>query len=309
MKPRIICAWFVSTVVALTLSGPVSRSASAAGQQQPKQKGKTSGYEQSKKVEVKEAVLMSRTESTPPASSSAPAAAASPAPAPFSGFTWTGFYFGGHAGYVKGNADTDVRPLPDAATFINLAPTTLKPNPKGGFGGAQVGFNWQAGHLVIGAEFDFSGARIDGTTTVTPITQNNGTPFPGAGFLTSHQHTSWFGTLRPRVGIALVPRLLIYGTGGLAFAHVDYSADVDFRPAGTEHYPASLTMRKKGWVAGAGAELALTRKWSVKGEYLHYDLGSQSVTANPAIPLPPFQIAYTWQTTANLANFGVNFRF
>ncbi len=306
MKPRVIFGWLVFGVLAFALAGLGSRPSYAAGQQQLNLKGKTSSHQQGEKAEGKEIVLVASAESIPPATSTAPAV---PAPAPSGSFSWTGFYVGAHVGYGKGNADTAFAPLPTATQFINLAPITLKPDPKGAFGGGQVGFNWQAGHIVVGAEFDFSGAAMDGTVTVTPINQNNGTPFPGAGFLTAHQHTSWIGTLRPRVGIAIVPRLLIYGTGGLAFGHVDYSADSDFRPAGTEHYPAALSLRKKGWVAGAGAELALSRRWSVKGEYLHYNLGSQSVTIDPAIPLPPFQVAYTWQTTANLANFAVNFRF
>jgi outer membrane immunogenic protein len=229
-------------------------------------------------------------------------------PPPGSSFSWTGLYVGANFGSGSGNADTFVNPLPSAATFVNLAPTTLHPNPSGVVGGGTVGFNWQRGWLLVGAEADLGGSGITGTQRVAPIIQNNGTPFPGAGFLTAHQELAWFGTVRARVGIA-VSQIVVYGTGGTIFGNVKSSADTDFRPVGTEHYPASLENTKNGSIAGGGVELALTRHWSVKGEYLHYDMGSEAIVANPAIPLPPFQISYTWQVRGNIGRGGVNFRF
>ena len=65
-----------------------------------------------------------------------------PAP-PECDYTWTGFYFGGNGGYGWGNGDTHFRPLPDAATFFDLEPTTLSPDPSGFIGGGQIGYNWQ----------------------------------------------------------------------------------------------------------------------------------------------------------------------
>jgi outer membrane immunogenic protein len=213
-------------------------------------------------------------------------------------------------GYGWGNGDTKVHPLPSAATFVNLLPQTLHPDPSGMIGGGQVGFNWQHGVWVAGGEMDVSGSGIGGTKIVTPITQNNGTPFPGAGNnITAHQDTSWLVTMRPRVGVTLVPRLLIYGTGGLAFGHVTYRANTDFRPVGTEQYPASFDHTRAGWVAGGGAEVGATDHWSVKAEFLHYDLGGVSFVASPVPPLPPFGISYEWETTANIVRGGVNYRF
>jgi outer membrane immunogenic protein len=225
-------------------------------------------------------------------------------------YSWTGIYVGVHIGHGSGTSDTTFNPLPTATQFVNLAPQTLAPDPSGALGGGQFGANWQHGHFVLGAEFDFSASGMDGTKTITPITQNNGTPFPGAGFVSAHQDTRWVSTLRPRLGVTLVPRLLVYGTGGLAFAYVHESAITDFRPVGTTQYPAAINGTKKGWVGGFGAEIGLTRRWSVKGEYLHYNLGTDSQTVNATPLLPPFQVAYTFgDTTANIVNFGLNFRF
>jgi outer membrane immunogenic protein len=274
--------------------------ASAYGQQQPSPE---------KESNSRDAVLLA---------SAAPAPAtttiAAPAPAPPSmasgSNSWTGFYLGVSIGHGWGSSDTAFNPLPSATQFVNLAPQTLHPDPSGILGGGQVGFDWQRSHFVLGAEFDFLASGMDGTKTITPITQNNGTPFPGAGFVSAHQDTDWVGMFRPRLGITPVPRLLVYGTGGVAFAHVTEFAITDFRPVGTTRYPAFFDETKTGWVVGAGAEVRIARRFSVKGEYLHYDLGKDSQTVNAIPLLPPFQVAYTFgNTTANIVNFGLNFRF
>jgi len=234
----------------------------------------------------------------------------SPAPSATS-YDWTGAYIGGHIGWGWGRANTTFTPLPTAALFNSLAPTTLRPEPRGLSGGAQAGYNWQTGHFVVGAEADFSWSRMSGTATVTPIIRNNGTPFPGNGALTAHQDTKWFGTLRPRAGVAF-DRVFLYGTGGLAYGHVNYAANTDFRPVGPPgpfQYPASISKTKTGWTVGGGVEIGINQHWSWKAEYLYYDLRKESSTANPVPANPPFQVAYTWETKAHTFNTGVNFRF
>ncbi len=242
-----------------------------------------------------------------PISHTAYAAGQQPNPAP--PFSWSGVYGGLHIGYGWGNADTKLTPGPSAAQFINLAPQTQSPDPEGVVGGGQIGFNWQRGILVLGVETDFSGSGMNGTKRISPIIQNNGTPFPGGGFIRVHQDTDWFGTLRLRAGATPIPKLLLYGTGGLAYGRVNYSANTVFLPVGTEQYPASFSKTKAGWTAGGGAEFALTKRWSVKAEYLYYDLGTESKTASPVPPLPPFSIKYKWETTAHILNVGLNFKF
>lgn len=239
----------------------------------------------------------------------APGSAKSNNPAPSAtSYTWKGGYVGGHIGWGQGRANTTFTPLPTATQFIDMAPTSLGPSPSGFGGGAQGGYNWQTGHFVVGGEADISWSRMSGTATVTPINRNNGTPFPGTGFLTTHQDTKWFGTVRPRAGVAF-GRVFLYGTGGLAYGHVNYSANSDFRPGGTTQYPASLSKTKAGWSVGGGGEVRINKHWSWKAEYLYYDLGNQSLTANPVPANPPFQVAYGWQTKAHTFNTGINFRF
>ncbi len=228
-------------------------------------------------------------------------------------FNWTGPYVGLHLGYGVVNADPGTKPLPDAATFINLEPTSQSLHAKGVLGGLQAGYNWQSGCFVVGIEADFSGSAMSGTSTLSPITQYDGTPLPGNGLLRTHAETDWFGTIRPRVGYTVLPNLLIYGTGGLAYGHVSFTGTTDFRPIGNQVYSASTDDTKVGWAAGAGAEYALSRRWSVKLEYLFYDLGSETVIANPvpgfALAAQPYQVAYTVDTVTHQLNLGVNYRF
>lgn len=230
------------------------------------------------------------------------------APVPTGTHDWTGFYIGGQVGYGWGNGDTDFDPLPDATTFINLQPQTLDVKPRGVLAGGQVGYNWQSGHFVIGGEANFAWADVKKTKTVTPIIQNNGTPFPGAGFLSASQDISFVGNVRPRVGGAW-GNVLVYGTAGLAFARIDYFATSDFRPVGTTQYPVSFSKTRTGWVAGGGVEVAVSSNVSVRGEYLYSDFGHISSTANPTPALPPFQVMYTWHTKLNTFTGGVNFHF
>jgi len=299
-----ISGWLIVTGLAMVLglSAPVSTSA------QDKKDSSTA----TNTAEGSEP-LVSRSESRAVAAATRSAVPNSPAPAPATSYNWTGGYVGGHVGWGKGRANTSFTPLPNATQFIDMTPTTLRPDPSGFNGGVQGGYNWQMGHFVIGGEADISWSRMSGTATVTPIIKNNGTPFPGAGFLTAHQNTTWFGTLRPRAGIAF-NRVLIYGTGGLAYGHVNYSANSDFRPGVPTQilffqYPASLSKTKTGWTVGGGVEVGINKHWSWKAEYLYYDLRKETFTANPVPVNPPFQVAYTWETKAHTFNTGINFRF
>lgn len=288
--------WITLTTRVLAVGGLLSLSAHAQVQQQLSQD------------KAADAVT-----SVEPGSTGAGPLSAKPVPEPTipppSANKWTGFYGGGHVGYGWGRADTSFTPLPTAATFLDLAPTTLRPDPKGIIAGGQFGYNKEITPFVLSAEFSISWSNMKGTATVTPIIRNNGAAFPGAGFLTTHQDTKWFGTLRPRLGILPTSshRLLLYVTSGLAFGKVNYSANSDFRPGGTIQYPAAFSKTKNGWTVGGGAEIALAPHVSLNLEYLYYNLGNESFTANSSPATPPFQVAYNWQTKAKIFRVGVNF--
>lgn len=220
-------------------------------------------------------------------------------------FNWTGPYAGIHIGYGLGNGDTSFSAL--NANFGDLAPSKLSPNPNGVVGGLQAGYNYQTGCFVFGIEADFSGSGMSGNKTASPVINNAGDALPGTS-LTASEGVNWFGTLRPRVGYTVIPSVLVYGTGGLAYGNVSYSASTDYRPILGSVYPVSFSSTKVGWAAGGGVEYAVSKCWTVKAEYLYVDLGDQSATAN-GVPGTGFQVGYKWQTTANILDIGLNYKF
>ena len=238
-----------------------------------------------------------------------------PAP-PECDFSWTGFYLGGNFGYGWGSADTDFDPLPDAATFVFLNPQSLNPDPDGFIGGGQLGFNWQWNKwLVLGVETDFQGSDIEGDDTRTGFEGFSGVSRNPDRFLEAHERMQWLGTARGRIGFVPWCRMLIYGTGGLAYGNVDYSAQTNF---GTTFfhgasYPVNFTETSTGWTAGGGFEYAMTHHWTLRFEYLHYDLGDQHRTGSEfiaGVPQgPPFFVHYNFDTSGNIVRGGFNFKF
>jgi outer membrane immunogenic protein len=157
------------------------------------------------------------------------------APRPFS---WTGFYVGVDGGYGW-----------NANDVLSAPPVLLR--PQGGFGGGQIGYNWQTGPIVFGAEADFQGSGIEDQTS-----------FQGVDF---KSNLDWFGTVRGRFGYAFGSSLL-YPTGGFAYGNID-----------NEISPFGVTAKNSGtatgWVVGGGWEYLFSPAWSAKVEYQYIDLG------------------------------------
>jgi outer membrane immunogenic protein len=179
---------------------------------------------------------------------SVPARAAEPV------YNWTGFYVGLQGGGMWGHKDLTEYVLATGA------PTGFRRNftYEGAFGGAHLGYNAQVGTFVFGLEADAEITDVDGDF-VTAI---------GLHF-SSRQH--WQASLRARIGFTPVERLLAYVTAGAAFTR--FTHDWDLRPAGI---PAAETFRTSasGFTIGAGAEYALTRQISVRGEWRYTDYGT-----------------------------------
>lgn len=193
---------------------------------------------------------------------------------PIETFSWAGFYIGAHGGYAWGR---------DRATDLNGVGENGQVDPKGGFGGVQVGYNnYIAKNWVLGYELDFSAGRIRGTgaTTLTP--------------LAIESKTDYFGTARARLGYA-ADHWLIYGTGGMAWVHNDYAG---VAPALTVY---SRDQFYVGYALGAGVEYAFDRNWSAKAEYLYADFSKNKTVGSV--------LHQNNDLTLNMVRVGLNYRF
>jgi opacity protein-like surface antigen len=152
----------------------------------------------------------------------------------------------------------------------------------GPLAGGQAGYNWQFGAAVLGLEADASWADMDGTNTC----------FAYSGFFVSSNcrtHIDALGTFTGRLGWTLPfdDRTLLYGKAGLAWEHSSLDATVN----GELGYPSTSTGGMRlGWTLGAGAERALTGRWSLKAEYDFLSFGGEDF-ATPAsgfqaVPMP-----------------------
>jgi len=227
-------------------------------------------------------------------------------------FTWTGWYIGVNGGGAFGGGSTGA-----LTNFSTVAPNNFTPavvaggtpgslstKHSGGFGGGQIGYNWQTGAWVWGLETDIQGASIGSSSTVV---------FPGGGGIfpsvsTGRDRIDWFGTFRGRVGYS-VDRVLFYATGGLAYGEAKSSASNIFTPNTSGVFVGSKSDTRVGWAAGAGIEWAFLPGWSLKGEYLHVDLGRTDVTITDPVNFPGGFATYRFKHEFDSARIGINYHF
>ena len=226
-------------------------------------------------------------------------------------YNWTGFYVGAHAGYGWGDPDSHIDwsnsvladgPLPPAI------PASYSKRMKGFIGGGQIGFNYQAGNLVLGVEADISFTGIKGDKAAGGLLNAPfGTPFA----YSESQNLRWFGTARGRIGFTPASSWLIYATGGLAFGKVEAETHltfIDIFGVPSARYDGAKSTTKTGWTLGGGAETALVNNWTAKLEYLYYDLGTVQVLGISNTPAP-FTTVNDHDVRGHIVRVGLNYRF
>ncbi len=205
---------------------------------------------------------------------------------------WTDFYIGGNVGggWARAKTDFSVGGAGFASATNNLS---------GVLGGAQLGYNWQTGPVVLGIETDFQFTGMKGTLQAPTC------PAGICGATTNASYSQklpWFGTVRGRVGYAQ-DSWLIYGTGGYAYARLETEASAS---AGATSANLSQAETRSGWAVGGGVELAFARNWTARMDYLYVDLGRTNTTlAIPGIAT----IGEDSRVTQNVVRLGVNYRF
>jgi len=209
----------------------------------------------------------------------------------YASFTWTGPYIGVNGGYGWSAENNQL------ACTVSFACGQLPfgVSPDGGFGGGQIGYNWQGvwhPHLVLGVEADFQGADISDRRTdkFGDILQSK---------------LDWFGTVRGRLGYAF-DRTLVYGTGGFAFGGIEKLGD--FSPFPFADNVAKVDKTATGYVVGGGIEYKVAPAWSVKAEYQYINLGQND---------PKFQSGLSFKRVSNTVDddafhtvrAGINYHF
>lgn len=228
-------------------------------------------------------------------------------------WSWTGFYVGAHAGYGWNDAKASLVP---GATWGVGGGQWLMDNgspalqTSGALGGLQAGYNFQTANWVWGVEADFSFTDIKGGRNTGLLVPPPSAAMANRSF-TENDSLKWVSTFRGRLGYAVQQNLLIYATGGLAVGHHEFSQSILTEPAFRfNNIRNSASATKVGWTVGGGLEYALSRNWSVKGEYLYIDLGQVSSTADSDTS-PGFGLTVnsSSQTTLHTARAGLNYKF
>jgi outer membrane immunogenic protein len=234
-----------------------------------------------------------------------------PAPHILSGpYNWTGFYVGGHVGYGWGPSHnttiswSDPGDLAGSADAVaaGVIPLTLSPYANGAVGGAQIGYNWQfSPDFLVGAETDFSFADLNGSQTVSTAVSGY---FPMNESVS--QKLDWFGTIRGRFGV-IAENWMLYGTGGGAYGHVNYTYALSNTPTGTVDISGTDSATQWGWTIGGGIEYNYDR-WLLRVEYLYMDFGDHSFTV-PLTTVPTATFTANFGNNYQLVRMGINYRF
>ena len=218
-------------------------------------------------------------------------------------FTWTGFYAGLNAGYA---VHTGRGGFSDPTYGI----VTGRKQSGGFAGGGQIGYNYQftpGSGFVVGVETDASYTDLNRTRRVVG---------QFGGISSSRQTGDFLGTVRGRVGYAF-DRVLVYGTGGFAYASVKDRAAFQ-TPAGEPTFFGGRSRVDTGYAAGGGIEYALpsdsfvnvfhSNAVTVKAEALYYNLGNSTVLL-PAIKRGQGAYVTRFQNEGVLGRVGLNYKF
>jgi outer membrane immunogenic protein len=190
---------------------------------------------------------------------------------------WDGFYAGINTGGLWSSTAASITTNTSGGGFNGTG--------SGFVGGAQAGYNYLFGSILLGGEVDFQGSTmssgLSGGTGTSAINANATMP--------------WFSTFRVRAGYT-VGSVMPYVTGGAVWGHQ--------RLQGTDSQTGYFDASNNFWTYtfGGGVEGRLSDRLSAKLEYLW--IGS------PDTPLStPATTNIDQRSIGNLLRVGLNYRF
>lgn len=233
-----------------------------------------------------------------PARQIAPVAPVAPQPT----FTFGGYYAGVTGGYgvASGKAHGWSITAPFGGGDKSAGKSLGGAKTDGGFvGGGQLGYNVQQGALVIGLETDLNYANLS--------LAGRRAASPGA-VAAAHTRVNWFGTVRPRIGFVPMERLMIYGTGGLAYGSVASARSGAVAGLGAS---ASRSDFRAGYTLGAGIEYAVSDNLTLRGSYDYVDLGRGGAARRSKLATATYGAVAGPSDRARFQLFraGLNYRF
>jgi outer membrane immunogenic protein len=232
---------------------------------------------------------------------------------------WDGVYAGANLGGASNSACSEWG-LPGsggaaaAGTFGNQACAS----GNSVIGGAQIGDNFQYGHLFWGLEaaLDYRSPKSASGSLAYAGT----TPASGTYTFASKLSPTDLLLVAPRLGYAGAQWLPYIKAGGLIASGSHYSA-VAYTPSGatapTVSFNGTRSFSSFGWAAGGGIEWGLNGPWSMGFEYLHTSLGgassSAAACAGTAAACEPFASLRLENShngfTSNMFRIGVSYYF
>lgn len=167
----------------------------------------------------------------------------------------SGFYVGGHVGYLFGNANATLADPTGVAAAGGIT-------PYGAFaGGVQTGYeHYFPSRLMLGIELDASFADY--------LDPNQVLSYRATGTGTATEQLEYLATLRGRVGYDMggwTPFL----SGGIAWASTRFSR-IDLTTGNEDAHSSNI---RTGYTLGGGLDYRLDPRWSARAEYLYTNLG------------------------------------
>ncbi len=244
------------------------------------------------------------------------------APAAPPTMSWSGFYVGASVGGRWSDPTWNTNCFSFPCRPESTSPAFATGNPNASFDestvrlGGYVGYNWQFSPLwVAGLEGDFAYGNASHTMAGVPGLFTAILPPNGA---TSSIKEGWDGSVRARLGFLVTPAVLVYGTGGVAWQHVE--ADIvcpatDPACSGSpipDQEAYSRTMA--GWTVGGGVEGMLWGNWLARAEYRYSDYGTlQHIffanTPVPGFPTGTAEIGMSAPIRTNMVTVGLAYKF
>lgn len=212
-------------------------------------------------------------------------AADMPVKAPLAAPSWSGFYAGLSLGARWAANDwqtSDISPNFPGTIVLTAGTGGAIDSVAARFGGylgynAQISTSW-----VAGVEADFGWA--DNKKTVNPIPGTAGLFFgtPLVGLPTGTVKETWDGSLRGRLGYLVGPSTLVYGSGGVAWQHLEVNANCTLVPGNGfcfgRAYNETYASTRVGWTLGGGVEHVIGSNWLARVDYRYADFGTWTQT-------------------------------